>query len=110
MTPQSSISALWKWQDPQPELVATLFTHANRAGLFSPSQVQALNSGTPLISRNAITGKVKLTLDWKISTDLTAFSDFPAAPAQVSVNTGGDIEFEFTPTDDAAFFRMQCNE
>lgn len=97
------------WQDPQTELVATLFTHANSAGLFNLSQVQSLDSGTPLISRNPTSGKVKLTLDWKKSTDLTAFSDFPATPTQVSVNGDGDIEFEFTPTDDAAFFRLQSN-
>lgn len=99
----------FNWQVGQPALVTTLFTHANGAGLFASSQVQTLNSGTPLISRNPISGKVKLTMDWKKSTDLATFSDFPASPAHVSVNGNGDIEFEFTPTDDAAFFRVQSN-
>ncbi len=99
----------FNWQVGQPALVTTLFTHANGAGLFASSQIQTLNSGTPLISRNPSSGKVRLTMDWKKSTDLTTFSDFPASPAQVSVNGNGDIEFEFTPTDEAAFFRVQSN-
>ena len=99
----------FKWQDPQPGLGATLFNHANDAGLFSASQVQTLHSGTPIISRNPTNGKVKLTMDWKKSTDHATFSDFPATPLQVSVNGGGDIEFEFTPADNAAFFRLQSN-
>jgi hypothetical protein len=99
----------FNWQVAQPALVTTLLTHANGAGLFTTSQVQTLHSGTPLISRNPATGKVKLTLDWKKSTDLTTFNDFPASPAQISVNGSGDIEFEFTPVDNAAFFRLQSN-
>jgi hypothetical protein len=97
------------WQLPQPALVTTLLTHANGAGLFTTSQVQTLHSGTPLIARNLATGKVKLTMDWKKSTNLSSFADFPASPAQVSVNGSGDIELEFTPADDATFFRVQSN-
>ncbi len=97
------------WQLPQPALVNTLLTHANGAGLFATSQVQTLHSGTPLIARNPATGKVKLTMDWKKSTNLSSFADFAVSPAQVSVNGSGDIELEFTPADDAAFFRVQSN-
>ena len=99
----------FKWQDPQPALVTTLLTHANGAGLYTTSQVQTLHSGTPLISRDPATGKMKLTMDWKKSTSLSGFTDFPASPAQVSVNGSGDIELEFTPVDNAAFFRVQSN-
>lgn len=95
------------WQVSQPNLVSTYQNNANGAGYYSLSQVQTLNSGTPLIQRNPATGKFKLTLDWKKSTDLTTFTDFPApAGSAVSISPTGDIEFEFTSPDDAAFFRL----
>ncbi len=97
----------FNWQVSQPSLVSTYQNNANGAGYYSLSQVQALNSGTPLIQRNPATGKFKLTLDWKKSTDLTTFTDFPApAGSAVSISPTGDIEFEFTSPDDAAFFRL----
>jgi hypothetical protein len=95
------------WQVSQPGLVSTYQNNANGAGYYSLAQVQALHSGTPLIQRNPLTGKFKLTMDWKKSTNLTNFFDFPApAGSAVSINPAGDIEFEFTSPDDAAFFRL----
>ena len=79
------------------------------AGLYTSLQVQALNLGTPLISRSPSTGKFKLTMDWKKSTNLTSFLDFPAQPADVSMNGLGDIEFEFSVPDNAAFFRIEVD-
>jgi hypothetical protein len=97
------------WQASQPALVDTLLDNANGAGLFTPAQVQALHVGTPLISRNPVTGKFKLTMDWKKSTNLADFFDFPAPANSVSVNPQGDIEMEFTSPDDAAFYRIEAD-
>lgn len=47
-------------------------------------------------------------MDWKKSTNLADFYDFPAPANSVSVNPEGDIEMEFTSTDDAAFFRVEA--
>ena len=95
------------WQTAQAGAVATYFASSGNAGLYTQSQLQALKPAAPLISRNPTTGKFKLTMDWKKATNLTNFSDFPAAPAEVSVNGGGDIEFEFASPDPAAFFRIE---
>jgi hypothetical protein len=95
------------WQVSQPSLVSTYQNNANGAGYYSVAQVQALNSDTPLIQRNPTTGKFKLTMDWKKSTNLTTFTDFPApAGSAVSISPTGNIEFEFTSPDNAAFFRL----
>lgn len=91
----------------QTSLVDTYYAHANGAGLFTPSQVQALHAPTPLIARDSATGRFKLTLDWMKSTDLMTYGDFPASPAEVTVNPSGDIEFDFEDTSDAAFFRLE---
>lgn len=97
------------WQLNQAAMVSALYDGANNAGLFTQSQVQALHSGIPLISRNSNTGKFKLTMDWKKSTNLSDFFDFPAPANSVSVNPQGDIEMEFTSPDNAAFFRIEVD-
>ena len=96
------------WELAQPALVSTYYTNANGAGLFTASQVQTLNSGTPLIARDPETGKFKLTMDWKKSGNLIDFIDFPApVGSSVSVGPEGDVEFEFPSTEDAAFYRIE---
>lgn len=95
------------WNSAQTGLVDIYKANANVAGYYSPTQLRALSTGTPLIARDPGTGKFKLTMDWKKSTNLTDFFDFPApAGSAVSINPQGDVEFEFPSTDDAAFFRI----
>lgn len=90
-------------------LVPALFNNANSAGLFTPSQVQALHVGTPLIQRNALTGAFTLTIGVQKSTTLAplSFQPFPVLAPQTTVNGVGKIEFQFTAPDNAAFYRLQ---
>lgn len=98
----------FNWQIGQRDLVDSYYNNANGAGLYTASQVQSLRTSTPHIARDPATGRVKLTMDWKKSTNLTGFLDFPApAGSAVSITPQGDVEFEFPSTDDAAFFRME---
>jgi hypothetical protein len=95
------------WKEPQSGLVDTYYASANKAGLFTVSQVHALHAPAPLISQDPASGKFRLTMDWKRSTDLLEFFDFPANEGSVFVNEQGDIVFEFTSPDEAAFFRVE---
>jgi hypothetical protein len=95
------------WQASQPSLVSTFLADANRTGLHTAAQVQALHIGTPLIARNPTTGAVKLTIGVKKSTDLTNFLTFPLSSGTIVVNSLGELEFTFTPADNAAFFRLE---
>lgn len=97
------------WQASQTALVTTLNNGANAAGLYSPTQVQALNIGTPLIQKNAGTGAFKLTIGVLKSTNLTNFQPFPlnTPGATTTINGSGNLEFNFTVPDNAAFFRLQ---
>lgn len=123
------------WLNPQPDLVNTLFANAEGAGLFpqaviddartagrnevlndpnafalfTQQQLQALKPETPLLLRDPATGRFTLLMNWTKSADLMNYVDFPADPARVSVNPDGDIEFEFSSADDAAFFRLEGN-
>ncbi len=99
------------WQVAQPALVNTLFSNANGANLYTPSQVQALNIGVPLLTKDAATGKFKLTIGVKKTTNLAQpFLDFPMTGLGVTtvINGAGKLEFEFTVPDNAAFFRLQA--
>ena len=47
-------------------------------------------------------------MDWKKSTNLSDFHDFPApAGSSIAISPGGDVEFEFPSTDNAAFYRIK---
>jgi hypothetical protein len=97
------------WQTSQTALVGILNNGANAAGLFNPTQVQALNVGTPLIQKNAGNGTFKLTIGVLKSTNLTSFQPFPlnTSGATTTINGSGNLEFQFTVPDNTAFFRLQ---
>ena len=79
----------------------------NTYGLYNLSQVQALNVGTPLLAKDSATGKFKLTVKAKKSTDLVNFSDMPFSAEDAVINGNGEMEFQFTSPDNAAFFRIE---
>src|SRR5262249_13832621 len=81
----------------------------NTYNLYTLGQVQTLNMGVPLLTKEAGTGKFKLTIGVKKTTDLSLpFADFPmnAAGSTTTINAQGNLEFEFTVPDNAAFFRV----
>jgi hypothetical protein len=79
----------------------------NTYGLYYLSQVQALNVGTPLLAKDSATGKFKLTVKAKKSTDLVNYSDMPFSAENAVINSNGEMEFQFTSPDNAAFFRIE---
>jgi hypothetical protein len=83
----------------------------NTYSLYTLSQVQALNVGVPLLTKDAVTGKFKLTIEVTKSTNLATvpFTAFPmnGAGMTTTINAQGKLEFVFPVTDNAAFFRVQ---
>jgi hypothetical protein len=98
------------WEVTQTERVDTYFAAANGAGLYTLPQIQALHSGTPLLTRDAQTGRFKLTIAVKKAASLDQpFTAFPMnEPGTTTViNEQGNLEFEFPAPGDAAFFRIE---
>jgi FG-GAP repeat len=95
------------WQVSQPALVNTLNTGANAANLYTPTQVQALYVGTPLIQRNPATGVFTLTIGIEKSADLINYAPFPFTSPGTTINAQGKLEFMFDVPDNAAFFRLE---
>jgi hypothetical protein len=75
---------------------------------FTASQVQALHVGTPLLQRNPATGEFTLKLGVRKSTTLNGFSPLPMTAPQTQINAQGQLEFRFTSTENAAFFRVEA--
>jgi hypothetical protein len=98
----------FNWNQNQTALVNTLMSNAANAGLYTTSQVQALNVGTPLIQKNATTGAFTLTLGLEKSTNLTSFTALPMTAPQCLINGQGKLEFQFTVPGNTAFFRVQA--
>jgi hypothetical protein len=87
----------------QPNLVNTLSNNIDRTGI-----VQALYVNQPLISKNS-SGQFKLTIGVQKTTNLmNAFQPFPMSAPQTTINANGELEFQFTTTDPAAFFLLQA--
>ena len=66
----------------------------NTYGLYNLSQVQALNVGTPLLAKDSATGKFKLTVKAKKSTDLVNYSDMPFSAEDAVINSNGEMEWK----------------
>ena len=93
------------WQVADTGKVAKLRAGANSAGLFTQSQLQALEISTPLMVKDPVTGAVTLTLVLQRSTDLKTFAPFSMVGATVTPT--GKVEFKFTPTLGTEFYRVQ---
>ncbi len=99
----------FNWQSDSTALAATLRNHANTVGLYSAEQMQALSVGLPVLSRNSTTGGFTLKLRLKKSTNLQSFELLPFTVDGTFVNPAtGEIEFDFTPPENAAFFRIEA--
>lgn len=96
------------WQTTQTALVQSYYANANGAGLYTAAQVQTLNAGTPLLTRDE-NGVFKLTIGLQKTSNLpTGFAAFPFVPGQTTINGQGQVEFQFTVPDGSAFFRVQA--
>lgn len=92
------------WNSSQPALAATLAT----AGLYDLTGMRALQTPAPVIARDASTGKVRLTLSVKQSSNLSSFDPLPATTPEISVTPQGDIQFEFDAPAGSGFFRIEA--
>ncbi len=87
--------------------VADVMANPNKYDLYSLSQVQALHLGTPLLMRDSVSGKFKLTIGVEKSTNLVNFSPMAIPAGAATINAQGMIEFQFTASDNAAFYRLE---
>src|SRR5262249_21506861 len=102
----------FNWQVSQPALVNTYYSSANAAGLYTSNQVQALNVGTPLLTKDPSTWIFMLTIGVQKATNVALpFLDFPmnGPGSSTVINGAGKLEFRFTSPDNAAFFRLESH-
>lgn len=94
------------WQVNDEELLAILRSGGNAAGLYSGSQLQAMNPGTPLLPKDPASGTFKLTIAAEKSVDLKNFDLLPMSTPQVFVTGRGTLDFRFVSPEPRAFFRL----
>jgi hypothetical protein len=86
---------------------ADILANPNNYGLYNLSQVQALNVGTPLLAKDSVSGKFKLTIGVEKSTNLVNFSPMAIPVGAATINAQGKMEYEFSAPDNAAFYRLE---
>ncbi len=91
--------------------IAAVTNSPNAYGLYSLSQVEALNVGNPLLQKNATNGLFTLTIGVQKATNLLDFLAFPMnTPGTGAViDSAGNLEFTFPGSNNAAFFRLQSH-
>lgn len=105
---EHSLAAMgFNWQVADEELLAILQAGGNSAGLYTGSQLQAMNPGTPLLPRDPASGDFKLTVAARKSVDLMNFVLLPMSPPQVIINGQGALQFQFQSPEPRAFFRLE---
>lgn len=78
--------------------------HANFLG-NAPSDAEFV--GTPLLAKDPVSGKFKLTIAAKKSAGLTTYAPLPFSAGEATIYAQGEMEFLFTSPDNAAFFRLE---
>jgi hypothetical protein len=88
---------------------AQVIAAPNDSALYTLDQVQALHVDAPLLAKDPTTGKFKLTIAVKKSTDLSTFVSLPITSDAAALNAQGEMEFQFSSSDRAAFFRLESH-
>jgi hypothetical protein len=96
------------WESSQPDKASAFLAGANAGGLYNTSQIQALNIGIPLISKNASSGKFELTVGLQKSTNLQSFQHFSLNSTDTTIEPDGRLKIRFSVPDNAAFFRLHA--
>ncbi len=96
------------WESSQPDKASAFLDRANAGGLYNTSQIQALNIGIPLISKNATSGDFEMTVGLQKSTDLQSFQHFSLNNTETAIEPDGRLKIRFSVPDNAAFYRLQA--
>ena len=75
-------------------------------GLYTTNVIQDLNVDTPLLQLDT-NGQFKVTIGIQTSTNLPDFVTFPMTEGETLINGEGALEFRFSPSNDAEFYRLR---
>jgi hypothetical protein len=91
------------WQVAQSDLVTLYYANARITGLVSGHE---LNIDAPVLRKNPTTGLFTLTIGIQKSFNLQNFSPFPMTSPQTRITGDGKLEFDFSSSDGASFYRL----
>ena len=98
----------FEWQTAQAGMASAFLAGVNAGGLYSLLQIQGMNIGTPLISKNATSGNFELTIGLQKSTNLQTFQHFSLNSTETTIEPDGRLKIRFSATENAAFFRLKA--
>ena len=98
----------FNWQTAQADMASAFLAGVNAGGLYNTSQIQGMNIGTPLISKNATSGHFELTIGLQKSTNLQTFQHFSLNSTETTIEPDGRLKIRFSAPENAAFFRLKA--
>jgi hypothetical protein len=90
------------------ETLDEVAANPNSFGYYNLSQVQGMSLGKPLLAKDPSSGKMKMTIGLRKSTNLQSWQPFSVESGNVSV-ASGKLELEITPQGNAAFYILEGN-
>jgi hypothetical protein len=99
----------FRWDEPDPERVATFLTHIGTAGYYAPpgGPLGVLQVNRPGLTREPGTGRLKLSLALEKGPPSSSLQPLPMTPGDVRVNEAGEVEFKFTDPGGADFIQLE---
>jgi hypothetical protein len=90
------------------ETLDEVAANPNSFGYYNLSQAQGMSLGKPLLAQDPSSGKMKMTIGLRKSTNLQSWQPFSVESGNVSV-ASGKLELEITPQGNAAFYILEGN-
>ena len=98
------------WETAQPNRVNDLLNNASTAGLFTESQLAAVNVSGSLVEVDAATNTAAIVIGLEESDDLTNFNPIIAELSNITIDGQGRIRYEVNTSADKKFIRAGVGE
>ncbi|MDA7888689.1 hypothetical protein N9A86_04855, partial [Akkermansiaceae bacterium] len=98
------------WETTQTALVDTLINNASTAGLFTESQIAAMNVSASLVEVDAGTNTAAIVIGLEDSDDMINFDPINAELSKITIDGEGKIRYEMDTSADKKFIRAGVGE
>ncbi|MCW1922884.1 choice-of-anchor D domain-containing protein [Luteolibacter arcticus] len=95
----------FRWQLPDPGLVAIFQSSVHAAGFHPPNDIGSIRVRKPSISQSGSGFRLSLALDKELSAG--GYQSLPFTPQGTTVNPAGEVEFEFSDPGGPAFYKLE---
>lgn len=95
----------FRWQQPDPEMVAIFQASLQAAGFHPPDDIGSIRIHQPQLTRS--TSGLRLSLSLEKDPGSGSYQPLPFTPQGTTINPAGEVEFEFSDPGGPAFYLLE---